>query len=213
MELKLNDSLEIATPYMLRNDGKLFTCGEFHPYFKYLIFETDESQIKDLFEEEFHQIKWFYDYTNSNKVKSMICEFLKGIILNRPYYEIPTKISNIIFSTFPIDGDISNISIDDTNKIFNLINTETNNEFCRMRMSALRFGGNSKSVYFRISDNDTSHTDKWIKLIKQTVQQHQNDISDVTVVNDPQSLGGQLLFYNLNGILLQNVDTKTFINL
>ena len=40
--------LDITTPYMLRNDGDLLKCGDYHPYIKSYKEETLEETIKYL---------------------------------------------------------------------------------------------------------------------------------------------------------------------
>ena len=71
---QLSESLEKATPYMLRNDGKLLKCelkyGDYHPYILN-VYDTD-SDIKSLVLDRFSELKWFYDNTNNSHVKEYI---------------------------------------------------------------------------------------------------------------------------------------------
>lgn len=43
-----SSSLDITTPYMLRNDGELLKCGDYHPYIKSYRKEPLEETIKYL---------------------------------------------------------------------------------------------------------------------------------------------------------------------
>lgn len=56
---QLSESLEKATPYMLRNDGKLLKCelkyGDYHPYILN-VYDTD-SDIKSLVLDRFSELK------------------------------------------------------------------------------------------------------------------------------------------------------------
>ncbi len=40
-----SSSLDITTPYMLRNDGELLKCGDYHPYIKSYRKESLEETI------------------------------------------------------------------------------------------------------------------------------------------------------------------------
>lgn len=43
-----SSSLDITTPYMLRNDGELLKCGDIHPYIKSYRKESLEETLKYL---------------------------------------------------------------------------------------------------------------------------------------------------------------------
>lgn len=66
-----SSSLDITTPYMLRNDGELLTCGDYHPYIKSYRKESLEETIKYL---KIHNsfLKWFYENTLNEEVKNII---------------------------------------------------------------------------------------------------------------------------------------------
>ena len=63
--------LDATTPYMLRNEGELLKCGEYHPYIKSHRNETLEETKKYL---SLHKnfLKWFYDNTLNEEVKEII---------------------------------------------------------------------------------------------------------------------------------------------
>ena len=63
--------LDATTPYMLRNDGELLRCGDYHPYIKSYRNESLEETKKYL---SLHKnfLKWFYDNTLNEEIKELI---------------------------------------------------------------------------------------------------------------------------------------------
>lgn len=78
-------------------------------------------------------------------------------------------------------------------ELMNLLNDITNQEFCRVRTSnyKVKFGGDNGEIYFRISSNGFN----WFDLIWNVVNTYQNQIKNVTVINDKQSKGGKEFDY------------------
>ena len=66
-----SSSLDITTPYMLRNDGELLKCGDYHPYIKSYRKESLEETIKYL-KNHNSFLKWFYENTLNEEVKDII---------------------------------------------------------------------------------------------------------------------------------------------
>lgn len=66
-----SSSLDITTPYMLRNDGELLKCGDYHPYIKSYRKESLEETIKYL-KNHNSFLKWFYENTLNEEVKNII---------------------------------------------------------------------------------------------------------------------------------------------
>lgn len=66
-----SSSLDITTPYMLRNDGELLKCGDYHPYIKSYRKESLEETIKYL-KNHNSFLKWFYENTLNGEVKNII---------------------------------------------------------------------------------------------------------------------------------------------
>lgn len=66
-----SSSLDITTPYMLRNDGELLKCGDYHPYIKSYRKEPLEETIKYL-KNHSSFLKWFYENTLNDEVKNII---------------------------------------------------------------------------------------------------------------------------------------------
>ena len=72
--LTSQEKLSITTPYMLRNDGELLTCGEIHPYIKSYRKESLEETLKYL---DLHKsfLEWFYNNSLNEETKSLIKNF------------------------------------------------------------------------------------------------------------------------------------------
>lgn len=66
-----SSELKITTPYMLRRDGKLLECGDYHPYIKSYRKELVEETKKYL---SLHKdfLEWFYDNTLNEEVRELI---------------------------------------------------------------------------------------------------------------------------------------------
>ena len=58
------------TPYMLRNDGKLFTCAVQHPYV--VSCYVEDNDVINTFVSHINQIEWFYNHTNYPDIKKNI---------------------------------------------------------------------------------------------------------------------------------------------
>lgn len=69
-----SSSLDITTPYMLRNDGELLKCGDYHPYIKSYRKESLEETLKYL---DLHKsfLDWFYDNSLNEETKKLIENF------------------------------------------------------------------------------------------------------------------------------------------
>lgn len=206
MSIKLIKSIKAATPYMLRNDGKLLSCGDIHPYIKYIIQDSDTNQIIDLFTSYPEHLKWFYNNTNKSVIKRDIIDFISMIINVNPY-----NFSNNLLSKLKLNYDANNMSGSqfDIEQLFEKLNDETNQEFCRVRTSNMRYGGTDNSIYFRISSIGFN----WFDLIWTVVYNNRNFIETVTICKDTQSLGGSLTFYKHAGRIMSNIPIDDFINL
>lgn len=69
-----SSSLDITTPYMLRNDGELLKCGDYHPYIKSYRKESLEETLKYL---DLHKsfLEWFYNNSLNKETKTLIKNF------------------------------------------------------------------------------------------------------------------------------------------
>lgn len=201
----INESLKSATPYMLRNDGKLLECGLLHPYFKYDIYKSDKAEIQRLINTDFQFVDWFYNNTQYDTTKRDITTFLTLIYFSDEYsIDDKSKLEPYI------DKECSQLgaSVFDIEQLYEELNNTTNQEFCRVRTSSMRFGGNSNDIYFRISSVGFN----WFNLIWKIVYENKSWISDVTICTDTQ-VKGKLDFYLINGKKLNRLNIEEFISL
>lgn len=68
------DTLFSMTPYMLRNDGALLTCGDLHPYIKMSNSASYETNLKTL-NSHLDFLDWFYKNSLNDETKELINEF------------------------------------------------------------------------------------------------------------------------------------------
>lgn len=178
--------LKTATPYMLRKDGKLIDCSPIHPYL--MDVRMDEGRELDkLFSKHIDYLDWFA--VNGIDVADDIKSLKSMYGLYRGDRRFDRKI---------IDSYIK-------------INDITNNQFCRVRTSDIRFGGDNHSIYFRVS---SSNGFDWFPLIWNVVYENRNWISDVTIVRDPQAKNCNTNdFYRLGGEITNHLDVVDFPNL
>ena len=86
MKILKEEYLEKATPYMIRNDGKVFKCGIVHPYLnKGLPAFPSERQFVNytfglLIDLDESNLYWFYKHTKSHKTKDEIKKFVVDCI-------------------------------------------------------------------------------------------------------------------------------------
>ena len=163
----VNESLNKATAYMLKKDGSLIECdldhGNYHPYVLQ-VYGDVEDDIKSFVIERSDELKWIYDNTDNDHVKEYIRIIYKSILnTNNDYLGVDD-------STYTAEGnELKSFAV--------ILNNEVNNEFCRVRTSNIKYGGNSNDIYFRISsigfnwfpviwklvmDNKESYAKKWI---------------------------------------------------
>lgn len=202
--------LKVATPYMLRSDGQLYDCGDIHPYIKYIPQLDDDSQIRDLLNEHDDWLIWCFEHTDDLQTKFNIYDFLDGVFYNNDHYTIKSNVVNYFTNKYNLTYS-SMYTIQHTNRLFNKLNWSINSEFTRLRMSNLRYGGDSRQLYCRISDTNILNSGMWIKYIRNIVKDHISEIEDVTIVNDTQSLGGHLMYYRLNNKDISNMSPSEFV--
>lgn len=65
------NNLPSTTPYMLRNDGKLLTCGSIHPYILMSVKSSLKTNIKTL-DDHIDFLDWFYQNTLQGSLKNYI---------------------------------------------------------------------------------------------------------------------------------------------
>lgn len=205
MEFLKEEYLKSATPYMLRNDGKLIECSPMHPYIKYNIYDNNKNQIEQLFNLRLKFIEWFYNNTQHQEIKEEILNFISNVINSNLYdinniEEVQTKF-NLPSATTRDENDIEEQFLE--------LNNEMNQEFCRVRTSNMRLGGTSGDTYFRISSANFN----WFDIIQNIVLENQNFITSVSISTDTQSRGGRPIFYSHNGIKIFELPTDEFLTL
>lgn len=205
------EEVESGMPYMLRNDGELLPCGGIHPYIIYDPSSSLDESIKRLFESDYEYLIWFYQNTKQPSNKSNLKELCNEYYCSGQFKNISQskreKVEQVV-------GECSyeeslKLDKDEIFDLLELCNHECNQEFCRVRTSALKFGIANNGIYFRISSAGFN----WFDLIWNVVYKLQNRVSDVTVCTDTQSKGGKLEFYNHNGKVLKRMPIEEFINL
>lgn len=202
-------SIKISTPYMLRNDGKLLECGDYHPYIKYERQATSKRGIEVLINEKPYFLEWAYKNTLQDTTIEDIKFLVKSVQKVENYFHVDKERVNLLVKEFDAeDSDFSTIPYDIEN-CFEAINDAVNQEFCRVRVSSLKGGGISREIYFRISSTGFN----WFDAIWKVVYENRNFIENVTVVTDTQSRGGSLRTISSDGVELSHIPPMEFINL
>lgn len=207
---KLNEEyLKPQTPYMLRDDGKLLTCGRIHPYIKYNGWNDNRNEIEHLFNDNLDYLKWFYENTNKQITRDNIELFVSMIVANRIYFDISKDVIKEVEALFPIYNE-ANCDQETIEELFEQLNNDTNQEFCRLRTSHMKAPiGNSGKVYFKISSNEFN----WFDLIWNLIYSNKNFITNISICTDTQSKGGRVYFYKHNGQEINEMPVDDFLNL
>ena len=219
MEILQEVYLQRATPYMLRNDGKLLTCPVYkigsssfkkHPY---LIGQSEIDDSKEFYRmvvDAFQNgtLLWIYKNINKNEVREKIREFVSYAIHNS---SIKSLLDFVNPGDFDLTGNEKKLNKADFKHLFQLIENELNEAFLRVRTSDMFYGGDSKDFYCRVS---SCRGFNWFPLIWQLVYDNKNSISSVTVTTDPDSGKTEdAEVYSHNGVELDHLDVDEFINL
>lgn len=175
---KLVEALDITTPYMLRNDGVLLSCGTIHPYIKMYFSESFDTNLTKLLQHpEF--IVWFYKNTLLNETRQLIADFL---------YKLPNQTK--LIADLKIEKPEKNKK--SIERIFIDLNNITNQEFCRVRTSNFKYkyGGANGEIYFRISSIGFN----WFDLIWMVVNEYKDQIKTITIMKDFATFGEQFAY-------------------
>ena len=203
---KLNESLHKATPYMLRNDGQVFECKGWHPYISN-VYDNREDNLDSLINERLWELEWYYNNTLSENTKNLIRILINSCCNKQLNLTDEQKLK-----------DMFNVSDDtyicrDDNELYSILenlNNETNQEFCKVRTSDIKFGGNSNDIYFRISSIGFN----WFDLIWKFVMKNSNDISSVTISRDTRVRDfSQGECYKIKGKEINHMPTEEFLTL
>ena len=122
--LESQDKLAITTPYMLRNDGELLSCGEIHPYIKSYRKETLQQTLEYL---DLHKsfLEWFYNNSLNNETKKLIKNFDRTEeTINRLWYLTNQEFCRVRTSNYKykIGGDNGEIYFRISSDNFNWFN-------------------------------------------------------------------------------------------
>ena len=206
--LNLFEGLNVASPYMLRNDGKVFTCGSHHPYVKTNLSLNNKFAIRILFEREKDTLIWFYKHTQDTDTQLNIVTLIESVKLNKEYYNLRDEDFDCYLAV--VDSSDATILSNtfDVETIFELLNQKTNQEFCRFRTSDKYLGGSTQNIFFRIS----SHGFNWFDLIWKFVYENKSWITHVTIAGDVRS-GKEEHYYVHNGVVINELPIEEFITL
>ena len=201
-----NIILQKSMPYMLRNDGELFECGKYHPYICNIY--DIKNDLESLVNERIDELYWFFNHTNNKEIK----EYIQVIIKSACDLQIE-YINNIdyLYKIFKINNSIYCCA--DEKELYSILewtNAETNQEFCRVRTSNIKFGGNSEDIYFRISSIGFN----WFPLIWNTVYKNKECITTITISRDGSARDfNQKECYKIKGLQIDHLPIEQFLML
>ena len=187
------EALKSASPYMLRNDGKLLECGDIHPYVKYSYMDNKEA-IKFIRSHP-ENLKWFYENTLNESTRDEI-------------RTVASSIEGLSPEDFGVnDQTYRALNPEEVEEFIDAVNDETNQEFLRVRTSGLRYGNEDPgSVYARIS---SLHYD-WYPVLWDIIE-NDPSIKSITVVKDSGTFGGRDLPVKVKGEPLDHMSRDEFL--
>lgn len=198
--------LKIATPYMMTIDGNLHECGEMHPYLKYVYEDSAKYQICYLFNHNYDALMWFYTHTYDTNRAADLSAFINTVVYYRNEFDLSDDTVRRCIRDFQITG-VSNLSLNDLYYLYEGLNYYYNLRYCKVRMSALKWGGTDRSIYYRL----TEVSPDWFKAIHKSVLKHNLDIDDVTICIDPQSTGSPIKYAHYGTKQITYVPTKELL--
>jgi len=177
--------LELDTPYMLRNDGKLISCKELmiHPYINKL--PTSAKNRKAAYDflianGELNNYEWFLKYSNNTEVKKLLTELIANKIAEK-----------------------------DLDSILDKLSFETNQEFCRVRTSGKFLSTTTgREIYFRISSIGIN----WFDNIWQILNDNKALVDYVSICTDAKAKNYDV-YYKYRGIELNKLPIEDFLTL
>lgn len=206
MKFRLIESLEKATPYMIRNDGKVFKCKGYHPYICNIY--DDDNDLKSLVNERLDELLWFYNNSNNNFVKAYSRVIVKYLCNNN---ENIFHDANELYNLFSIDDSVY-LCFDNKEVLsfLHALDNDVNQEFCKVRTSDVKYGGDSNDIYFRISSIGFN----WFNIIWEFVYTNKNLISSITIAKDGRVRDYSLNdCYKINGLAIDHIPTNDFLTL
>ena len=222
-------NIQSGKPYMVRNDGEIFECGEIHPYILYrqnFIGPTSlGSAIQETIEAVPFSFRWFFDHTKQKEVKEKTISSIQALadayVTAVKEGQNVTKRVGFHFEDFEpilrdfhiipkiINNDNFDMNFEIANKRLQELNNLTNQEFLRMRTGDKFFGNYQPGdVYFRVSSTDFN----WYNIIWGIIMKNPK-LERVTIEYDVQS--GKIdkpYFYELNdGTLIDRMNREEFL--
>lgn len=218
--------LKNNTPYMVRNDGQVFECGDIHPYILHDVHERFYENLRLLLIQYPEWCRWFYDHTQFAKTRDKIIESLQYlanflVTADPDYLRYRTtgleRISYIeeVLAQFnikpipfldPITEGLANSLVTK----FESLNDMTNQEFLRCRTGGEYNRMGTSDIYFRVSSSQFN----WFDIIWQIVFENRDLVEFVTVETDKQS--GKTTprnYYVVDGITTDHMEVDTFLTL
>lgn len=224
-------------PYMIRNDGKVLPCRNFHPYI------IDQPNLEDIDYNLFQllveypwQLKWFYQHTGEQSTRDLIEQFGQLIvdIVNADEWnayddiallsgdrahDAERAIQFLHLTPHYLEDGVTDVVVRDLYDVYELLNVATNQEFLRTRIGGnyAREGGND-TIYFRVSSTEFN----WFNTIWSVVAANRSNISKVTITVDVQSqkdppanttARGFDYFYFLSGEVVNELPVEEFLTL
>jgi hypothetical protein len=182
-----SESLRTATPYMLRNDGKLVECAPMHPYIMRAHELADILKLlKDGDDEKVGALRWFREHTGNDKLRETI---------------------DVVLGYFGIEKiDAYKSSDEEILDFVRQANNLSNQEFLRLRTSSMLYGGTDKSLYARISSVDFN----WYPLLSDLLLSHPG-IENITICKDSNTFGGRFEAYSINGVKCDHLPVDEFL--
>lgn len=208
---------------MIRNDGEILECGEFHPYIFYDIRNTFEENLQELIVDYPNNLIWFFDNTNDDAIRKLIVKsitYLSSIFVNKCKFNFVLDVANIefsdleylmhVFSIEPIKFDhVLELSyLHGVELMFEELNRMTNQEFLRCRTNDMYAIGNESAIYFRVSSIGFN----WFNIIWKIAQDNGKEFNSIYVMYDMQSLNKND-FIKLRGKEVKNMPISDFITL
>ena len=203
------ESATRPTAWMLRGDGAEFPCV-CHYYGN-----------SDDYEETAHAAEWLYQATVHANVRQLVLDFLYayGASLKPKQNAVRNLLSAIRkqsctgLSRDFIAQHISEFRPVEANKLASLngeVNRALNGEFTRVRLGGMydTQPGN-RDLYFRISD-DSSEKSVLLRLVRNFVEKHADDVETVTVLWDKESTGHSEFWCDETGKALNHMSLVLF---
>lgn len=214
------------TPYMIRNDGKVFKCGVTHPYILHNVNNSLAENFRILFIQYPQRCKWFYNNTQYPEVKEKIInclQYLANFLISQGTEYLKYKVTGLesiayiedILKDFdivpePFPEPIGESTIESLISRFEEINNLTNQEFLRCRTGGEYREDNTTDIYFRVSSAQFN----WFDIIWQLVAENKNIIEFITIETDKQSgKKTPLRYYILNGMPTHHMGIDSFLTL